>query len=248
MKNKKPKTFPYYPVFLRIHKKKCVVVGGGRVALRKVRMLLNCGGEVKVVSSTFYFNLLQLAAKKAIRLIQRDYKPGDLTGAAIVIAATDKREINRRVAEEAKRVGALVNVVDDPEPSSFILPSYFRKGGLTLAVSTGGESPALARKIRTKLQKDFGKEYAALLLLIGKIRSALKEKGIRIDAGRWQEALDLEPLIRWLQAGKPEKAKRILLGKLMGYHPVSFGKKKRGDIEAFICSFSAKSQNFSDRR
>jgi precorrin-2 dehydrogenase / sirohydrochlorin ferrochelatase len=228
MKNKKPKTFPYYPVFLKIHKKRCVVVGGGRVALRKVRMLLDCGGEVKVVSSSFHFNLLRLAEKKAIRLIQRDYKPGDLTGAAIVIAATDKREINRRVAEEAERAGGLVNVVDDPEPSSFILPSYFREGDLTLAVSTGGKSPALARKIKTELQKEFGKEYITLLMLIGGVRSALKARGIRINAGRWQKALDLEPLLRLLRVGKPKKAKQILLDKLMGYHPVSLGKKKKG--------------------
>jgi len=225
MKNKKPKTFPYYPVFLRIHKKKCVVVGGGRVALRKVRMLLDCGGEVKVVSSTFHFNLLRLAEKKAIRLIQRDYEPGDLTGAAIVVAATDKQEINRRVAEEAKRVRALVNVVDDPEPSSFILPSYFRKGGLTLAVSTGGTSPALARKIKTELQKNFGKEYATLLLLIGEIRSSLKKRGIRINAGRWQKVLDLEPLLRLLRVGKLKKAKQILLDKLAGHDSRSSVKK-----------------------
>lgn len=225
MKNKKPKTFPYYPVFLRIHNKKCVVVGGGRVALRKVRMLLDSGGEVKVVSSTFYFNLLRLAEKKAIRLIQRDYKPGDLTGAAIVIAATDKQEINRRVAEEAKRVGALVNVVDDPEPSSFILPSYFRKGDLTLAVSTGGKSPALARKIKTELQKNFGKEYATLLLLIGEVRSSLKENGIRINAGMWQKALDLEPLLRLLRVDKPKKAKQILLDQLAGHNSISSVKR-----------------------
>jgi precorrin-2 dehydrogenase / sirohydrochlorin ferrochelatase len=228
MMNNKPKTFPYYPVFLGIHKRKCVVVGGGRVAFRKVRMLLDCGGIVKVISSNFHSNLLGLAEKKSIRLIQRDYKPGDLTGAAIVIAATDKQEINRRVAEEANRAGALVNVVDDPEHSSFILPSYFRKGGLTLAVSTGGTSPALARKIRTELQKNFGEEYAALLLLIGEVRSSFKRRGVRINAGRWQRALDLEPLFRLLRAGKPKKAKQILLDKLMGDHPVPLGKKKKG--------------------
>jgi precorrin-2 dehydrogenase / sirohydrochlorin ferrochelatase len=218
MKNKEPKTFPDYPVFLRIHKKTCIVVGGGRVALRKVRMLLDCGGKVKVVSSTSHFNLLRLAGKKAIRLIQRDYRPGDLRGAAIVIAATNQQEINRRVAEEAKRGGALVNVVDDPEPSSFILPSYFRKGGLTLAVSTGGKSPALARKIKTELQKNFGKEYATLLLLIGEVRSSLKKRGIRINAGKWQKALDPEPILRLLRAGKPKQAKQILLDKLTGHH------------------------------
>ena len=225
MKNNMPKTFPYYPVFLRIHQNRCVVVGGGRVALRKVRMLLDCGGEVKVVSSTFHFSLLRLAEKKAIRLIRRDYKPGDLTGAAIVIAATDRQEINRSVAVEAKRVGALVNVVDDPEPSSFIIPSYFRKGGLTLAVSTGGKSPALARKIKTELQKNCGKEYAALLLLIGEVRSSLKGRGIRINAGTWQKALDLEPLLRLLRVGKPQRAKQILFDKLTGHDSISSVKK-----------------------
>jgi precorrin-2 dehydrogenase/sirohydrochlorin ferrochelatase len=181
-----------------------------------------------VVASTVYSTLLRLADQKVIRLIQRDYKPGDLAGAVVVIAATDQREVNCRIAEEAKRAGALVNVVDDPEPSSFILPSCFRKGGLTLAVSTGGKSPALARKIRTEIQKNFGKEYAALLLLIGEVRSSLKEKGIRIIAGRWQKALDLEPLLRLLRTGQPEEARRILLGKLTGYHPVLMGKKKKG--------------------
>ena len=216
MKTKTPKTFPYYPVFLKIHGERCVVVGGGKVALRKVKTLLDCGGEVTVVSPHVGPGLAALARKKSIHLIRRSYRKGDLAGATIVIAATDRQEINCRIAEVARKAGGLVNVVDDSGPSSFIIPSYFRSGSLTLAVSTGGESPALARKIRTKLQKDFGKNYAALLSLIGKTRSALKERGIRINARRWQEALDLEPLTRLLRAGKRKEAERILLRKLTG--------------------------------
>ena len=213
---KTPKTMPYYPVFLKVHGERCVVVGGGRVALRKVKRLLDCGGEVTVVSPRVVPELVTLAREKSIHLIRRRYRKEDLAGATIVIGATDRPEINCRIADEARKAGALVNVVDDSGPSSFIIPSYFRSGSLTLAVSTGGESPALARKIRTKLQKDFDKNYATLLSLIGKTRSALKEKGIRISAGRWQQALDLEPLTRLLRAGKRKEAERILLRKLTG--------------------------------
>lgn len=192
------------------------MVGGGHVALRKVRMLQNSGADVTTISPTLQPGLVRLVKNKTIHLIQRTYKPGDLKGAVIVIAATDEKQINLRVAKEAQKMGALVNVVDDPEPSSFILPSYFRKGNLTLAVSTGGVSPALARKIRTRLEKEFGKEYATLLSLIGEVRSLLKEKGLRVDAKIWQEALDLDLLIQLVHSGKLKEAKLILLDKLIG--------------------------------
>ena len=119
----------------------------------------------------------KLSERGAIHLIQRDYKAGDLKDALIAIACTDMKEVNRKVADEAKKAGVLVNVADDPERSDFITPSFFKRGNLTVAVSTAGVSPALARKIRTKLEKSFGEEYASLLSLIGEVRSALKKKG-----------------------------------------------------------------------
>ena len=124
------------------------------------------------------------------------------------------KEVNRKVADDAKKAGVLVNVADDAEPSDFVLPSFFRRGNLLVAVSTSGVSPALARRIRTKLEKDFGEEYASLLSLIGEVRSTLKRKGYIVDAGTWQEALDLDPLMKLMKAGRWEKAITFLLSRL----------------------------------
>ena len=214
MRPKGTKPFLYYPIFLKIHGKKCIVIGGGEVALRKVRMLLECGADVTVISPTFHPGLTELAGKKAVHLVRRNYRTGDLRGTAVVIAATDSKRTNHRAAADARRTKALVNVVDDPAPSDFIVPSSFRKGELTIAVSTGGASPALARKLRMRLEKDFGEGFASLVALIGEVRSALKEQGIEVDAKTWQEALDLDLLIPFAQSGHLKKAKTILLNKL----------------------------------
>jgi siroheme synthase-like protein len=210
-------TVIYYPIMLNIKGKRCVVVGGGKVALRKVKMFLDCGADVTVVSPALHQDLVRLAQDKAIRLIKRDYKQGDLDGAIVVIAATDVEEINRSVAHEAKKREILVNVVDDPGESDFIVPSFLRRGDLTIAISTGGTSPALAKKIRTKLEQDFGKEYGLLLPLIGEVRSTVKEKEIMVREEAWQEALDLDSLIRLMQKGQRNKVKTLLLSKLKAY-------------------------------
>jgi len=217
MKKRKFNTPAYYPIMLNIKGEKCVVVGGGKVALRKVKMLLECGAKVTVISPTLHQDLVRLAQDKAIRLIKQDYEPGDLDGAVAVIAATDAEEINRSVAHEAKNRGILVNVVDNPGESDFIVPSFLRRGDLTIAISTGGTSPALAKKIRTKLEQDFGKEYGLLLPLIGEVRSTVKEKEIMVREESWQELLDLDPLIRLIQKGQRKKAKTLLLSKLKAY-------------------------------
>ena len=151
---------------------------------------------------------------RRIHLIQRDYEAGDLKDAMIAIVCTDVKKVNRKVAGDARKAGVLVNVADDLEPSDFIIPSFFRRGNLTIAVSTSGVSPALARKIRSKLEKSFGEEYGSLLSIIGEVRSAIKEKGIIVDVEAWQDALDLDLLIRLVQAGQGEKAKAFLLYKL----------------------------------
>jgi siroheme synthase-like protein len=218
MKKRKSEPPVYYPIMLNLQGKKCVVVGGGTVALRKVKMLLDCGADVTVVSPKPHLGMAKLSEKKAIRLIHRNYKGGDLMGATLAVASTDVREINRTVAHEAKKLGILVNVVDDSRLSSFILPSFFRRGNLTIAVSSAGTSPALARKIRTNLEKSLGKGYATLLSLISEVRSALKERGCAVDGEAWQEALDLESLIRLIQKGQREKAKTLLLSKLKACH------------------------------
>ena len=210
----KRNTGTYFPVFLDVRRKKCVVIGGGQVAFRKVRTLLDCGASVTVISPVLHPDLSELANKKSIQVIRRSYKSGDLKGAFIVIAATGTKETNRKVAKEAGRVGALVNVVDDPEPSDFIVPSVVRRGDLTIAISTGGMSPALARKIRTRLEDSFGEEYALLVSLVEEVRSTLRRKGIRVNAERWQNALDLDFLAQLLRTGQKDKAKAVLMKKL----------------------------------
>jgi siroheme synthase-like protein len=214
MNPKKSESRPYYPIFLNLQGKKCVVVGGGAVALRKVKALSDCGADITVISPKPHVELCKLFERKAIRLLRRNYEPGDLKGAALSIAATDVKEINRKVAEASKKNGTLVNVVDDSEPSDFILPSSFRRGHLSVAVSTSGTSPALAKKIRVELEKNIGMEYATLLSLIAEIRSEVKKKGLRVSAKTWEGSLDLESLILFLKAGRHEEAKAALLKKL----------------------------------
>jgi siroheme synthase-like protein len=214
MNRKKSKATDYYPIFLNLQSKKCVVVGGGKVALRKVRMLLDCGADVIVVSPKPCPEIVKLSEDGLIRLIRRDYETGDLKDAVIAMACTDMKKVNRRVAGEAKKAGVLVNVADDSEPSDFIIPSFFRRGNLTIAVSTSGVSPALARKIRAKLEKSFGEEYGSLLSIIGEVRSTIREKGIIVGVEVWQDALDLDLLIRLVQAGQGEKATALLLNRL----------------------------------
>jgi len=210
----KRNTGTYFPVFLDVRRKKCVVIGGGQVAFRKIRTLLDCGASVTVISPVLHPDLSELANKKSIQVIRRSYKSRDLKGAFIVIAATGTKETNRKVAKEAGRVGALVNVVDDPEPSDFIVPSLLRRGDLTIAISTGGMSPALARKIRTRLEESFGEEYALLVSLVEEVRSTLRREGMRIDTEKWQDALDLDLLTRLLRGSHKDKAKAVLMEKL----------------------------------
>ncbi|MFC1977077.1 bifunctional precorrin-2 dehydrogenase/sirohydrochlorin ferrochelatase [Chloroflexota bacterium] len=204
----------YYPIFLNISGRGCVVVGGGQVAFRKVKTLLEHGAVVAVVSPDLCSELNQLAKSGQIRVLQRSYRAGDLQDAVIAIAATDDSNTNLEVAKEGRKRAILVNVVDDAESSDFIAPSYVRRGDVTIAVSTAGRSPALARKIRTRLEKDFGDEYASLALLLDEVRAEVKRQGIKVNGDTWQETIDLGLLFDLLREGNSEKAKAILLNNL----------------------------------
>ena len=211
---KKDQGIPYYPVFLNVKGKKCVVVGGGQVALRKIQVLLEHDADVEVISPGLCSALVILAESRAIRALTREYQEGDLKNAFVTIAATDNSDINQRVVAEARRSAVLVNVVDDAGNSDFIVPSYLRQGEVTITVSTGGKSPALARKIRSRLEKELGDEYALLTNLISEVRAELKQKKIEVDGDGWQEALDLDLLLDLLRKGEKEKAKATLLSNL----------------------------------
>ncbi len=217
MDRKNSKTNSYYPIFVNLQDRKCVVLGGGNVARRKVKALLDCGAQVSVISPKLHPDLVRISKKGAIHLIRRDYSKEDLEGAVIVFACTNMKKVNHEVAEDSKGRRILVNVVDDPGLSDFITPSFFRRGDLTIAVSTAGRSPAFARKIRTKLEKSIGKEYGSLLSVIEEARSATKKNGVRLKGEAWQKVLDLDSLIPLLQTGQEEKAKTLLLSRLKTY-------------------------------
>lgn len=204
----------YYPVSLNIRSRKCVVVGGGQVALRKVLTLLEHGGIVKVISPKLCSELISLSKKEKITVVGRDYQEGDLKGSFVAIIATDDRKINRQIATEVRGDPVLVNVVDDADYSDFISPAHLRRGRISIAISTSGESPALARKIRTRLEEEFGAEYARLSSLVGEVRSELQIQNTRISGDRWQEALDIDLLLELLKQGKEKEAKAILIDKL----------------------------------
>ncbi|MBI2288289.1 MAG: bifunctional precorrin-2 dehydrogenase/sirohydrochlorin ferrochelatase [Chloroflexi bacterium] len=212
-----------YPVFLNISRKKCVVVGGGQVALRKVGTLLEAGADITVISPELCSELVGLAERGQIRVLRRHYQPGDLREAFLAIAATDDGDINRQVMMEARKNRLLVNVVDDPDNCDFIAPSYLRRGDITIAVSTDGRSPALARKIRARLEDDFGDEYASLVRLINEVRTEVKKRGIRVDGDAWQEALDLDLLSELVRRGDSEKARDILLDNLKEQRKIKKG-------------------------
>lgn len=205
----------YYPVFLDIAGKRCVVIGGGQVALRKVQMLLEYGAKVEVISPEL---CPELAAIPEIHVQHRQYQPGDLKGTFLAIVATDNHETNCQVSREARSQAVLVNVVDNAENSDFILPSLVRRGDMTIAVSTAGRSPALARKLRTRLEQDFGEEYAALVRLIDEVRCELKQRGIKVDTETWQDALELDLLTGLVKQGKIEEAREILSRHLLKKH------------------------------
>lgn len=200
----------YYPIMLDVKGRRCVVVGGGQVALRKAQSLLECGAAVEVISPELCTGLEELASNGSVKVARRPYRRGDLKGAVLVIAAADDSEVNRSVSEEAAASGIPVNVVDVPGLSTFIVPSSLSRGDLTIAVSTGGRSPALARRIRAELEQSFGEEYSLLASLVAEVRSELKKEGIAVAADVWQEALDLDALLELLRSGRRDAAKQRL--------------------------------------
>lgn len=160
----------FYPVFLDLRGKNCVVVGGGSVALRKVQALVAAGARVVVVSPSLELSLQRLVDGNQVAWQEREFVPADLEGAFLVIAATGDPGVNEQVWLHASQSGLLVNVVDDPARCNFIVPAVVRRGSLAIAVSTEGKSPALARKVRERLEGIFGEEYGPFLDFLGEFR------------------------------------------------------------------------------
>jgi precorrin-2 dehydrogenase/sirohydrochlorin ferrochelatase len=196
-----------YPVFLDLRGKRCVVVGGGQVARRKVESLVEAGAEVTVVAPRVE------GMPVGVRVIARAFKPDDLDGARFVIAATDDPRVNAEVANAADTRGIWVNAVDDPVNCTVILPAVVRRGAFVLAISTGGSSPAFARRLRERLEREFGPEYGEFVSLLWTLRRAweprAKAAGLPNPARQraWETVLDL-PLLDWLREGDRAQAER----------------------------------------
>jgi len=197
----------YYPVLLDLAGRRCVVVGGGRVAERKVQALLECGAEVVVVAPKVSQAIGGLARQGAVRLLSKTYKDGDLAGACLVVAAA-RAQVNEAVSAEASRKRIPVNVVDDPQRCDFIVPAVVRRGPLLIAISSSGASPALARRLRELIEAQVGEEYGELARLLGRLRpEVLKITQEKKRRRIWQAILD-SPVLGLLRQGQRDDAER----------------------------------------
>jgi len=204
----------YYPVFLDIAGKPTVVIGGGQVALRKVEGLLDAGAHVSVVSPILHPDLEALVATGRVRHIARQYSAGDLEGYLLAFVGTDDRSANAAVAREGRQRGVWVNAVDDPPNCDFVTPAVARRGDIVLAVSTGGGSPAMARKLREDLEQFLTEEYALMLDLAAEVRRELLDRGVTVEPDVWNAALDAE-VKRLISNGRRDEAKQRLLNSLL---------------------------------
>jgi siroheme synthase-like protein len=182
----------YYPVFLEMKDRPCVVVGGGTVAERKVEGLLAAGARVTVISPSLTPALAALKEEGRLHHIARRYRKGDLKGYEVAVVATDDGAVNAEVAREGRSASGRiwVNAADDPPNCDFILPSVIRRGDIVIAASTGGGSPALARRLREELEAFLDEGYAPLAELLQEVRREIRSRGIVVEPEAWQRAID----------------------------------------------------------
>ncbi|MGP0032048.1 MAG: bifunctional precorrin-2 dehydrogenase/sirohydrochlorin ferrochelatase [Acidimicrobiales bacterium] len=197
---------PYYPVSLRLSGLPCLVVGGGPVAARKARGLLAAGAAVTVIAPDVG---AELAGLRTLAIARRPYAPGDARPFRLVVAATGDPAVDGAVFADAEAAGVWVNSVDDPDHCTVILPSVHRDGPVTVAVSTGGNSPALASWLRDRLARSGATGLGALAELLGRARGALRDGGIRTDTVDWVALLD-GPLPALVAAGRMEEATALV--------------------------------------
>ena len=201
----------YYPVHLDIQNRNCLVVGGGAVGTRKVATLLTCGAKVTVVSPQATEQLQQQAEVGSIILKKRAYRAGDLDDMFLVIGATDNETLNRQISNDAENRNTLCNIADRPAVCNFILPSIVHRGDLVITISTSGKSPALAKKLRKAMERQFGDEYAHFLILMGIIRKKLLSQSHQPEAHKhlFNELIE-RGLIEMIRDGRKEDINRLL--------------------------------------
>ncbi len=200
----------YYPVLLDLAGRRCVMVGGGVVAERRIDGLLTAGAEVIVISPRLTPTLTALLAEGRIYHEPRGYRDGDLAGADLAFVATDAGEVNAAVAREARELGLWINAADDPARCTFILPALVRRGDLTVAVATGGSSPALARAIREELETYLTDDYTTLASIAAEARRELRAAGRPVTADAWRRALGPEVRRLIVERGRDDAKHRLL--------------------------------------
>lgn len=204
-----------YPVNLRVRGHRCLVVGGGRVAVDKADGLLEAGALVDVVAPDV---IPELEARPGVTVHRRNYRSGDVEGYRLAVAATGCPEVNAEVFRDGESAGVWVNSADDPENCSFTLPSRLRRGPLMVTCSTGGHSPALSRWLRQRLEAEIGPEYETLLCLLSEARDRIRATGMHTEGLAWQDVLDsgMLELIRSGETGQAQaKINRLVDNTLM---------------------------------
>ncbi|MFN2589354.1 MAG: bifunctional precorrin-2 dehydrogenase/sirohydrochlorin ferrochelatase [Actinomycetota bacterium] len=209
-----------YPISLDVTDKVAVVIGTDAVALGKVDALLAAGAQVRVVATRPGPVLDRLESTANVAVARRAYRSEDVDGAFLVVASSDDPDLRSRIYRDARRVGALVNVMDDVAHCDFAAPAVVRRGDLTIAISTGGGSPALARRLREQLESQFGPEWGEVLELLasGRSETLADRPDVAEGSRRWAGALDTEGLTRLVRAGRSEEAHRLLRDRLLRSH------------------------------
>lgn len=205
----------FLPLFYQLHNKPCLLVGGGKVALRKASLLRSAGAALHVVAPDIIDELRQLAMDSKGACQQRAYQSSDLDGMFLVVAATDDEALNQQVSVEAQAQRIPVNVVDNPELCSFILPAIIDRSPIVIAVSSGGESPVLARMLRSKIETLVPAAYGKLARLVGGFREQVKQRFSDIEQRRyfWEETLQ-GPVAELVFAGNARAAEKMLQQRL----------------------------------
>jgi uroporphyrin-III C-methyltransferase / precorrin-2 dehydrogenase / sirohydrochlorin ferrochelatase len=216
-------TVPPFAAFILLEGSPCVVIGGGAVAARKAASLLVAGARVTVIAPEVSAEMAGLVQAGSVQHVGRSYERGDLTGSRLVFAATDDPAVNAAIFQEATELGILVNVVDDPAHCSFIVPAHFERGPVSVAISTGGASPALARHLRERLEEAVPPAYGELADLLGRLRAEVKAGGAAMGERlrRWESVLNSD-VLSLLERGKTQEAEaraRELLGLPAGEEP-----------------------------
>jgi len=201
------KRFPYYPIFIDVEDRDIVIIGGGEVCARKAETMMRYGARVTIVSPQFTPEIEQWGADGKLTLRRKRYESADLDGASIVIASTDDTSVNEQVAADSRARKVPVNVVDVTPLCEFIVPAIIEKGSVTIAVSTGGKSPALARTLKEDLLRTIGPEYAEVNDLLGTLRDGAKQVlPTDADRKRYFDSLIAAGILDMLRNGRREEA------------------------------------------